>query len=198
MQGAGNRGTEASRPALDHLATYTINARALRKWSQERLQLSELADGGYEVRFLYEGTTCSNLGQPLQFEYRVQLSPRAQRYQLVTAECQPRQGDDGYMRMCEYMTNGDGDLMNRISTEKPLLGKPLDDVLRWERVLQPVGLLLRHSTGRATTNGALRWKSSISLSCIRSGGGEPCKPIWHERGSKSLGISGLTSYFVHW
>ena len=40
--------------------------------------------------------------------------------------------------MCEYMTNGD-DLMNRISTEKPLLGKPLDDVLRWERPYSPAG-----------------------------------------------------------
>ena len=51
------------RPALDHRREILHQSpSALRKWSQERLQLNFLADGSVEARFRYEGTTCSNMG----------------------------------------------------------------------------------------------------------------------------------------
>src|SRR5262249_30835439 len=46
--------------SLDSKAKYSINTRALRKWSQERLQLRIFDDRSVEARFRYEGTTCSN------------------------------------------------------------------------------------------------------------------------------------------
>jgi hypothetical protein len=60
-------------PALNHHPKYSINGRALRKWSQERLQLKSLHDGSVEARFRYQGTTCSNLGRRLEFDYYDQI-----------------------------------------------------------------------------------------------------------------------------
>src|SRR5262249_44530557 len=59
--------------ALDQNARYSINAKALRKWSQERLELRFHEDKSVEARFRYEGTTCSNLGRPLAYNYAITL-----------------------------------------------------------------------------------------------------------------------------
>ncbi len=58
---------------LDRAATYTVNAKALQRWSDERLSMEYRADGTIDALFRYEGTTCTNMGRPLQFQYRVTL-----------------------------------------------------------------------------------------------------------------------------
>jgi len=40
--------------------------------------------------------------------------------------------------MCEYIKDPKA-LMNNIENEKPLFGKPLNDVLNWERQFSPEG-----------------------------------------------------------
>jgi hypothetical protein len=40
--------------------------------------------------------------------------------------------------MCEYIRDADS-LMANIESEKPLLGRPLEDVLSWERAASPSG-----------------------------------------------------------
>jgi hypothetical protein len=40
--------------------------------------------------------------------------------------------------MCAYLTDPDG-LMQAITAEKPLLGRPLDEVLQWKRNAAPSG-----------------------------------------------------------
>jgi len=124
--------------ALNHDARYRINTRALQKWSQERLWLKFFEDGSVAARFRYEGTTCSNLGRPLAFDYEVKLGPPDEGYRILAAGCVPAPGDTGYQYQCEHLNNAES-LMSSIANEKPLLGKPLNAVLAWERPYDPSG-----------------------------------------------------------
>jgi len=119
-------------------AAYSVSTKALRKWSEERLQLTVLADRSVEARFRYEGTTCSNLGRSLAFDYRIILAARDHGYRILAASCTPAPGDDGHTAMCKYRKDAET-LMTAIDAEKPLLGQPLDDVLTWERRFSPTG-----------------------------------------------------------
>ena len=123
---------------LTHEAKYSVNSRALRKWSQERLTLRMLPDSSIEAHFRYDGTTCSNMGQPLQFLYQIRLSPPADGYCITEASCTPAPDDTGHTQQCEYLNDAIG-LMGSIANEKPLLGRPLNDVLTWERPANPSG-----------------------------------------------------------
>jgi hypothetical protein len=132
LTGAGNRSV------LNHAAKYSVNLRALRKWSQERLKLTHREDGSVEARFHYEGTTCSNMGLPLEFDYQVKLGPAAGRFQILQADCTPSDGDTGHTQMCAYLSDSKK-LMGAIAEEKPLLGRPLAEVLEWRRPSIPSG-----------------------------------------------------------
>ncbi len=126
----------AAAAPLNLKASYTVNARALRKWSNERLRLRGLGDGGFEATFRYEGTTCSNLGRSILCDYRVTLGSRDTGYAVKGVSCEPAREDTGFAEMCEYLSNRDG-LMMALAEETPLLGKPLDDVLAWARPYNP-------------------------------------------------------------
>jgi len=123
---------------LNHAAPYTVGAKALRKWSAERLQLTPREDGYLEALFRFEGTTCSNLGYPLKFDYRITLEPPERGYRILDAYCKPSPGDEGFTRMCKYLKDPDA-LMEAVEREKPLLGKSLDDVFEWNRKYSPTG-----------------------------------------------------------
>jgi hypothetical protein len=117
---------------LDRNATYSVNRKALRRWADERLTLERHEDGSIAALFRYEGSTCSNMGQALHFNYSVTLGPRAARYPVLEQRCEPALGDMGYAAMCRYRIAPE-QLMEAIDEERPLLGQPLDDVLAWER-----------------------------------------------------------------
>jgi hypothetical protein len=121
---------------LDLAARYSINSRALRKWSEERLELRAIENGIVEARFRYEGTTCSNLGRPLAYEYVIQLDGAD--YRILEATCTPAAGDTGYAAMCEFINNGER-LSSAIARENPLAGRSLNDVLSWKRPFSPAG-----------------------------------------------------------
>ena len=128
----------AENSPLEPAAKYLTHVRALRKWKEERLHLNILEDNSVEARFRYEGTTCSNMGHALEFDYHVKLSSSVENYKVVAAQCVPVPGDVGYTRMCQYLENA-RQLMSAIEKEKPLLGKPLNDVLSWKREYNPSG-----------------------------------------------------------
>jgi len=111
---------------------YSVNGKALKRWAAERLTMEEHADGTIEARFRYDGTTCTNLGRPLAFDYVVRLGPRDEGYPIREQRCSPTPGDTGHTQMCQYLANAD-QLMDSIGREKPLLGQPLDEVLAWRR-----------------------------------------------------------------
>ncbi len=138
---AGRSAVRAAVPAASPLtrnATYSVNARALRKWATERVRVDLRDDGTVEAVFRFDGTTCSNLGEPLAFDYRVALSGPDEGYRILASSCTPAAGDEGYQSTCAYLQDADG-LMRDIASEKPLLGRPLDEVLRWNRTAAPSG-----------------------------------------------------------
>ncbi len=123
---------KAAPAPLSRDAKYSVSLRALQKWSDERVMIEQRDDGSTRAQFRFDGTTCSNLGEPLAFDYFVTLSPPADGYRILHADCCPVPGDDGYKQMCAYRTDAD-ELMRAITTERPLLGQPLNDVLTWKR-----------------------------------------------------------------
>lgn len=125
-------------PATHRAATYTVNARALAKWARERVRFEEQADGGLVASFRFDGTTCSNLGRPLAFDYTIKLGPAEDGHPIRESTCCPASGDEGYKQMCAYLSDGPA-LMQAIATEKPLLSQPLGDVLHWTRTAAPSG-----------------------------------------------------------
>ena len=129
----------ASIAALEsNSATYSIHTRALARWAAERLSIETLPDGSVEARFRYDGTTCSNMGRPLAFQYDVTLGPRQDGYPIREQRCAPAPGDTGHAQMCQYLSNP-GQLMASVQREKPLLGQPLASVLSWRRTTSPAG-----------------------------------------------------------
>jgi hypothetical protein len=119
-------------------AKYNFSPKALQKWTNERLRFQFLEDKSVEANFRYEGTTCSNMGRALQFDYNIKLSKEEQGFKINSLSCKPASGDDGYTYMCEYIKFPD-ELMIEIEEEKPLLGQALDDVLGWKREFDPEG-----------------------------------------------------------
>jgi hypothetical protein len=127
-----------SASGLNHDGKYSTNLRALRKWSRQRLQLNTLHDGCVEARFAYEGTTCSNMGRPLEFVYQVLLGPGRDGYKITEATCLPAPGDTGHSFQCEYLKNAEA-FLSDIASDKPLRGRRLNDVLTWQRPFAPSG-----------------------------------------------------------
>jgi hypothetical protein len=119
-------------------ARYSVSLKALKRWSAERLAITRRTDGTVDALFRYEGTTCTNMGRPLHFDYHVTLGPADEGYLIREQWCRPAAGDEGYTAMCRYKTEGDS-LMAVVATERPLHGRPLDDVLRWARPASPAG-----------------------------------------------------------
>ncbi len=123
---------------LRHDAQYSVNLKALRKWSRERLQLKTRRDGSIEALFHYEGTTCSNMGRPLAFDYHILLGPARDGHPIIEAACRPAPGDTGHAFQCEHLKDA-ASLIRSIDSDKPLRGRPLNDVLAWQRPFSPSG-----------------------------------------------------------
>jgi hypothetical protein len=119
-------------------ATYPVSVKALRRWSEERLTIEHRDDGSAAAVFRYDGTTCTNMGRPLQFNYHVTLGRREDGYPILEQSCAPAPGDVGYTAMCEYIRDREP-LMAAIAAERPLHGRPLDDAVRWARPAGPAG-----------------------------------------------------------
>lgn len=122
----------------DPPAAYTINQRALEKWSQERLEVVLGDDGTIEAQFRYDGTTCSDLGRPLEFRYHIRLGPASDGYPIRGARCAPAPGDEGHTSMCRFKEDPKT-LMREIGAPPALLGRPLGDVFSWTRPYSPSG-----------------------------------------------------------
>lgn len=120
--------------AVEAAPQYGISQRALRRWAAERLTITTGAAGVVNAVFRYDGTTCSNMGRSLAFQYRVTLGPRSEGFPIQAQTCSPVPDDDGHEAMCEYLRDGQR-LMNTIAHEQPLIGRPINDVLTWSRPL---------------------------------------------------------------
>jgi hypothetical protein len=117
---------------LDEDAQYTINRKALQRWSEDRLRMQPGSDGVIDATFRYDGTTCTNMGHPLAFVYNVKLGPRDEGYPILEQRCGPAAEDSGHTFMCKYIEDPDR-LMAAIGSEKPLIGQRLNAILTWRR-----------------------------------------------------------------
>ncbi len=117
---------------LDADARYTVNLKALQRWTEERLAMQPGSDGSIDITFRYDGTTCTNMGRPLAYIYNVKLGPREDQYPILEQRCSPAKDDTGHESMCKYLEDPDG-LTATIESEKPLNGQRLNAVLEWRR-----------------------------------------------------------------
>jgi hypothetical protein len=118
--------------AQQNVGQYKISRKALDRWANERLTITPAEDGTIDVHFKHEGTTCSNMGRPLLFDYHVRLSSPDHGYRILAQECKPAANDVGHQSMCSYL-NDPVQTMAAIGNEKPLLGRTLNEVLTWQR-----------------------------------------------------------------
>jgi hypothetical protein len=130
---------------LDQDAAYSVNRKALKRWAEERLSMQIGKDGSVDIVFRYDGTTCTNMGRPLAFDYSVKLGPRGEGYPILEQRCVPADGDTGHTRMCQYIENPVG-LMTAIDREKPLSGERLNSVLSWTRKPSSAGCYCESSS----------------------------------------------------
>jgi hypothetical protein len=130
---------------LDHDAKYNVNTKALERWSSERLSLQPQSDGTIDARFRYDGTTCTNMGRPLAYDYYIKLGPREAGYPILEQHCQPAPGDTGHTYQCRYMNNAEH-LIVAIENEKPLLGQAMNDILSWQRPSDLAGCFCEQSS----------------------------------------------------
>ena len=158
--------TEATPAAvgLKHEARYVVNPKALKRWAEERLTLTERADGSIDALFRYEGTTCSNMGRAIHFDYQSWCWGLGMRgIRSGSCNVSRRRELRGIRYMCQYMANAEH-LMVAIDHEKPLLGQPLNDVLTWERPAIGAGCYCepasrKHKWGLVLETIILRWCS---------------------------------------
>jgi hypothetical protein len=109
---------------------YSVNTRALRKWAAERVTLAPQGDGTIQAIFRFDGTTCSH--RPLAFDYRVRLSGAGESHVILDSSCTPAAGDEGHRFTCSYLAEED-DHLREIAGDRPLVGRPLDEVFAWSR-----------------------------------------------------------------
>lgn len=128
----------ARQSALDADAQYSVNRKALARWAAERLSIRENEDGSLDAVFRYEGTTCTNMGRPLAFDYFVKVGPRDEGYPIREQRCAPAPSDTGHTFMCQYLADG-GAVMGAIDQEKPLNGQRLNAVLEWHPPISAAG-----------------------------------------------------------
>ncbi|MEJ2615062.1 MAG: hypothetical protein P8Z35_08890 [Ignavibacteriaceae bacterium] len=119
-------------------AKYKVSPKALQKWSSDRLTLRILGDNSIEAKFRYEGTTCSNMGRSIEFDYFVKLSPGEDFYKIISMSCIPAEDNDGYKFMCKYIDDPES-IMHKIEIEKPLIGKSVNEILKWPYQFSPEG-----------------------------------------------------------
>jgi hypothetical protein len=123
---------------LDYDAQYSVNRKALQRWTEERLAIRDLEDGSLEAVFRYDGTTCTNMGRSLKFVYNVKLGPREEGYPIRGQRCAPADGDLGFESMCKFIEDPTA-LMTAVGSENPLNGERLNAVLKWRRGVNAAG-----------------------------------------------------------
>jgi hypothetical protein len=121
---------------MNAAAAYTFPLRALRRWRDERLTLTDQPDGGIHGEFRFEGSTCGNV--PFNLIYTVRLASAAAPHRILELACSPAPGDDGHRRMCSYLDHADR-LLATLQTDSPLLDQPLAAALAWQPVTSPSG-----------------------------------------------------------
>jgi hypothetical protein len=126
-------------------ASYAFSFNVLEGWKKKRLELSEDGDELQAV-FRFDGSTCTNLGLPLRFEYRVELSrEKTGGYRMERFACKPHPEDTGHKGMCSYLADAEA-ILEKIGQPPALPGRSLEKVLKWTPPSSPAGCLCSQSS----------------------------------------------------
>ncbi len=122
----------------DVLSEFAFPEKALSRWSRDHLTLSKTADGSVHARFLYHGTTCTNLGVPVTIPFDVDLVRTADKdYIVARASYSFDEELQGFRAMCAYLT--DPNSISGSSACPPLEGQRLSAALDWHPEVTPSG-----------------------------------------------------------
>ena len=135
--------TSPSTPTDARSPTSAFPARALDKWSQERLTVEELSSARRRAVFRFDGTTCGSPGRALALEYRIEFSvDPGGRARLEALECGPADDDRGHQAMCALLVPDDES--SRLWSGVPNApGRTLDEALDALPAHQSAGCLCR-------------------------------------------------------
>ena len=120
------------------IPTYAFSDKALKRWATNLLTIDRYDDGNIKAKFLWEGSTCGNMGQPLWFVYNIKLSSQINGYHILEKNCHPLEHDSNYQKMCAFRKNGET-LLEKIKYHQPLLGQPLAAAINWNPDVLPAG-----------------------------------------------------------
>lgn len=127
-------------PSSAPASTYRFSSRALGQWSRDRLVFVENSTEKIRAEFRFEGCTCSNMGVPLSFIYRVDLVKAVERWKIDALTAEPAPGDEGHRAMCSAQEDLPR-ILKTIADFQPLRGEVLDSVLSWAPATNPAGCL---------------------------------------------------------
>ena len=122
-------------------SSYAFPEKALAKWSDKRLKVTAQPDNELLARFRFDGSTCTNMGVPLAFDYEVRLKREAAgRHRILSSSCEPAEEHTGYQSMCAYLDKPDR-FMTQLQAHQPLVGQILSSSLTWQSPSSPAGCL---------------------------------------------------------
>jgi hypothetical protein len=87
---------------LQH-TTYAVAEPALRRWARERLHRQPRDDGGIVYSFLMSGSTCNNMGVPLEAIMTLAVDAQGK---IESATARPAPHDRGCDAMCQAQCDG--------------------------------------------------------------------------------------------
>ncbi|MBX3427901.1 MAG: hypothetical protein KF688_19635 [Pirellulales bacterium] len=132
--------------AMQPPPAYAFPLKTLSLWRTKRLTITgggSAGDSGRSVAavFRFDGSTCTNMGVPLAFEYRVELQRElGGAYRIVGCDCAPAADRPGYQSMCRYL-DAPRQYMDELAAYRPLVGSLLDEALAWNPPTSPAGCL---------------------------------------------------------
>lgn len=122
-------------------ASYAFPEKALAKWRDKRLKVVAQPNNELLATFRLDGSTCTNMGVPLAFDYEIRLIKEGSgRHRILSSTCEPAEGHMGYQSMCAYLDRPDR-YMAQLRAHQPLVGQPLSNSLTWRSPTSPAGCL---------------------------------------------------------
>ena len=135
--GAADAEAVADRATLDPNASCTVNRKALALARRAALDAARRRRERRSAVPLRRHDLHQH-GASAALPVRVTLGPQSEGYPIRELHCAPAVDDDGHTYMRRYASAGD-QLLTDIDREKPLQGRPLNDVLTWSRPASAAG-----------------------------------------------------------
>jgi hypothetical protein len=114
---------------------YAIAEKALRRWAAERLQQRRRQDGATVYSFAMSGSTCNNMGVPLEAVMTVMVDADGR---IRSATSSPSQSDNGCDAMCAAGCDGRRFLAD-VGTCNEVLGLTLHEAAFRDWQTEPSG-----------------------------------------------------------